>query len=79
MNINLLKWIMMYMNILRKNFKVEMKEKVQEADKETRDNNIDELTNKIEEAYKEKFGEELYEEHKGDLGEAIYKLEKKNV
>ena len=56
-----------------------MKEKVQEADKETRDNNIDELTNKIEEAYKEKFGEELYEEHKGDLGEAIYKLEKKCV
>ena len=64
---------------IEENFKVEMKEKVQEADKETRDNNIDELTNKIEEAYKEKFGEELYEEHKGDLGEAIYKLEKKCV
>ncbi len=39
---------------IEENFKVEMKEKVQEADKETRDNNIDELTNKIEEAYKEK-------------------------
>ncbi len=61
------------------NFKEEMKEKVQEADKETRDNNIDELTAKIEEAYTEKFGEEEFEEHKSDIGEAIYKLEKKCV
>ena len=61
------------------NFKDEMKEKVQEADKETRDNNIDELTNKIEETYKEKFGEEAFEEHKSDIGESIYKLEKKCV
>ena len=61
------------------NYKEEMKEKVQEADKTTRDNNIDEITVKIEEAYKEKFGEEAYEEHKVDIGEAIYKLEKKCV
>ena len=56
-----------------------MKEKVQEADKETRDNNISELTEKIENAYTEKFGEEAFEEHKPDLGEAIYKVEKKCV
>ena len=64
---------------LEENFKEEMKEKVQEADKETRDNNIDELTAKIEETYTEKFGEEAFEEHKSDIGEAIYKLEKKCV
>ena len=61
------------------NFKDEMKEKVQEADKETRDNNISELTEKIESAYTEKFGEEAFEEHKQDLVEAIYKVEKKCV
>lgn len=64
---------------VEKNFKDEMKEKVQEADKETRDKNIDALTNKIEETYTEKFGEEAFEEHKSDIGEAIYKLEKKCV
>lgn len=64
---------------IEENFKEEMKEKVQEADKETRDNNIDELTAKIEETYTEKFGEEAFEEHKSDIGEAIYKLEKKCV
>ena len=56
-----------------------MKEKVQEVDKEIRDKNIDELTQKIIEAYTEKFGEELAEEHKADIGEAIYKVEKKCV
>ena len=50
-----------------------MKEKVQEEDKTVRDKNIDELTAKIEEAYTEKFGEEAFEEHKQDIGEAIYK------
>lgn len=64
---------------VEENFKGEMKEKVQEADKETRDKNIDELTNKIQETYTEKFGEEAFEEHKSDIGEAIYKLEKKCV
>ncbi len=64
---------------IESNFKDEMKEKVQEVDKEIRDKNIDELTEKIEEAYKEKFGEEALEEHKADIGEAIYKLEKKCV
>ncbi len=61
------------------NFKPEIKEKVQEEDKIIRDNNIDELIAKIEETYKEKFGEESFEEHKADIGEAIYKVEKKCV
>ena len=56
-----------------------MKEKVQEKDKETRDNNIAELTEKISNDYAEKFGEEAFEENKQQIGEAIYKLEKKCV
>ena len=64
---------------LEENFKEEMKEKVQEADKETRDNNIAELTEKIENSYIEKYGEESFEENKQQLGDAIYKLEKKCV
>ena len=64
---------------IEENFKDEMKQKVQEKDKETRDNNVDELTAKIQEVYTEKFGEEAFEEHKSDIGEAIYKLEKKCV
>ena len=66
-------------NFIEENFKDEMKEKVQEEDKETRDNNITELTEKIENAYTEKYGEEAFEEHKQEIGEAIYKLEKKCV
>ena len=61
------------------NFKEDMKQKVQEADKETRDKNIDEITEKINNACIEKFGEEFIEENKADVGEAIYKLEKKCV
>ena len=64
---------------IEKNYEQEMKEKVQEEDKETRDNNISELTKKIENDYIEKFGEEAYEENKADIGEAIYKVEKKCV
>lgn len=61
------------------NFKEEMLKAVQEKDKETRDKNITELTEKIANSYEEKFGQELAEEHKTDIGEAIYKLEKKCV
>lgn len=64
---------------IEENFKEEMKEKVQEEDKETRDNNIDALTTKIQETYTEKYGEEAFEKNKADIGEAIYKLEKKCV
>ncbi len=61
------------------NFKEDMLAVVQEKDKETRDNNVLELTEKIANSYEEKFGQELAEEHKADIGEAIYKLEKKCV
>ena len=64
---------------IAENFTEEMKEKVQEKDKETRDNNIAELTEKISNAYTEKYGEEAFEENKQQIGEAIYKLEKKCV
>ena len=64
---------------IAENFTEEMKEKVQEKDKETRDNNIAELTEKISNAYAEKYGEEAFEENKQQIGEAIYKLEKKCV
>ncbi len=64
---------------IAENFTDEMKEKVQEVDKDTRDNNIAELSDKIAESYGEKFGEEALEEHKTDIAEAIYKLEKKCV
>ena len=63
-------------NFVNDNFKAEMKETVQEEDKTIRDNNVDLLSKKIEEAYLEKFGEEEFEAHKMDLGEAIYKVEK---
>ncbi len=61
------------------NFEEDVKKALQEPDKETRDNNITEVSNKIAEAYSEKFGEETAEEHKADIGEAIYKLQKKCV
>ncbi len=66
-------------SFVKENYTNEMKVAVQEEDKTTRDNNISTLTEKIVTAYAEKFGEELAEEHKGDLGEAIYKVEKQCV
>ena len=64
---------------IENNYKEEVKEKIQEADKDTRDNNLDALAEKIQEDYVVKFGEEALEEHKMDIGEAFYKLEKKCV
>ena len=61
------------------NFKEDVKQALQEADKETRDNNVAAVSDKIATSYAEKFGEEAAEEHKADIGEAIYKLEKKCV
>ncbi len=66
-------------SFIEENFKSEMKEKVQEVDKEKRDENLDILTEKIEGAYAEKFGEEALVENKKSIAEAIYKLEKKCV
>ena len=64
---------------LSENFKEEMKTAVTEKDKTTRDDNIAKLTEKVNEIYKEKFGEEKFEEDKANIGEALYKLEKKVV
>ncbi|MBQ9657607.1 MAG: polyribonucleotide nucleotidyltransferase [Clostridia bacterium] len=64
---------------LEENFTAEMKEAVQEVDKELRDNNVAKLSDKIAEAVKEKFGEEYAEANSQSIGEAIYKLEKKCV
>lgn len=61
------------------NFEEDLKKALQEADKETRDNNVSAVSDKIGFAYAEKFGEEALEEHKVDLGEAIYKVQKKCV
>ena len=60
-------------------YKDEMKEAVCEKDKETRDNNVDALGEKIQEAYVEKFGEEAFEENEAWFKEAVEKVEKKCV
>ncbi len=64
---------------LDQNFKDEMKIAVTEKDKQIRDDNIEKLTEKVMEAYQEQFGEEKLEEDKVNIGEALYKLEKKVV
>ena len=53
-----------------------MKKAVQEVDKDTRDNNVSELSDKIIVAVTEKYGEEYAEENAQSIGDAIYKLEK---
>ena len=64
---------------LAENYKQEMKNAVTEKDKTLRDDNVTKLTQKIEEEYKEKYGEEKLEEDKIAISEALYKLEKKVV
>ena len=64
---------------IEQNYKEDMRTALLERDKQTRDNNIDSLTEKIKEDYKEKFGEEAFEEHEPDFGEAVNKFEKKCV
>ena len=66
-------------NYLSENYKDDMKTAVTEKDKTVRDDNITELTNRINAEYAEKFGEEKAEEDKSAIGEALYKLEKKVV
>ena len=61
---------------LAENYKQEMKNAVTEKDKTIRDENVTKLTQKIEEEYKEKYGEEKLEEDKIAISEALYKLEK---
>jgi len=64
---------------LVENFTEKMKVAVQEVDKETRDNNVSVLSEEITAAVAEKLGEEAAAERAQEIGEAIYKLEKKCV
>lgn len=64
---------------LGKDYTEKMKIAVQEIDKDTRDNNVAALTEEIENALAEKLGEEEFEKRKQEIGEAVYKLEKKCV
>ena len=64
---------------VEQNYREDMRIALLEKDKETRDNNVDSLTEKIKEDYQEKFGEEAFEEHESDFGEAVNKFEKKCV
>ena len=64
---------------LEKDYTEKMKTAVQEIDKDTRDNNVAVLTEEIENALAEKIGEEEFEKRKQEIGEAVYKLEKKCV
>ena len=52
---------------------------LQEKDKETRDNNVAAVTAEIEEYLKGRHSEEEFEEIKPQIGEAVYKLQKKTV
>ena len=58
---------------------VKMCDAVKEKDKDTRDNNVAELQNEIEEFLKANHTEEEFEAIKPLIGEAVYKLEKKTV
>lgn len=64
---------------LEKDYTEKMKIAVQEIDKDTRDNNVAALTEEIENSLAEKLGEEEFEKRKQEIGEAVYKLEKKCV
>ena len=64
---------------MEQNFTEKMKTAVQEVDKDTRDNNVAELSEEITAAVAEKLGEEAATERAQEIGESIYKLEKKCV
>ena len=64
---------------IKENFTADMYEKVQTDDKNVRDINISELTQKIVEYCTKKFGEEEVISKKSDISEIIYRLEKETV
>ena len=64
---------------ISENYREEMKIAVTEKDKQIRDDNIAKLTEKVMAEYEEKYGTEKAEQDKSQIGEAIYKLEKKIV
>ena len=60
-------------------FKDKMYQSVLAEDKLERDEKISKLTEDVNEWYKNKFGEEKFEEDKIGISDALYKLEKKTV
>ena len=65
--------------IVSEEFKTRMYNDVQAVDKIERDEKLSKLTEDVNEWYKEKFGEEKFEEDKVGIADALYKLEKKTV
>ncbi len=61
------------------NFQDRMYQDVQAVDKEVRDANIDKITEDITNYLLEKYGQEFIDERNQEIGEIIYKLEKKCV
>ena len=66
-------------DVIAAEFGERMKQDVQTPDKPERDIKIDKLAEDVKAWYVEKFGEEKAEEDKADIGEALYKLQKKTV
>ncbi len=61
---------------IEKEFKERMYQEVQAQDKETRDANMEKLTEDIQNYYLEKYGEEKTEEDKRHIADSIHDLEK---
>ncbi len=64
---------------IRKEFKQRMYQDVQAEDKETRDENMDKITEDITNYVIEKYGEEVAEERKQDIADTVHDLEKECV
>ncbi len=64
---------------IRKEFKERMYQDVQAEDKETRDENMDKITEDITNYVIEKYGEEVAEERKQDIADTVHDLEKECV
>ena len=64
---------------IRSEFKTRMYQDVQAPDKETRDANIEKITEDITSYVTEKYGEETAEERKQDIADSVHDLEKECV
>ena len=64
---------------VEKQFKYRMKKDVQYKDKTVIDNRMSVLSDDVKEYLKEQHGEEFVDEHNQEIGEVLYKLEKKTV
>ena len=64
---------------VEKQFKDRMKTDVQDKDKTVIDNRMSVLSDDVKEYLKEQHGEEFVDEHNQEIGEVLYKLEKKTV